>query len=121
MNLLLYAVLTIAPAGSFIACAKALEWWTRSNGTTRSGAGSSGPEIERLVRDLRRLECDYCRIERSDLPRRAARLQSVSLAYDDTLCACCEALEIPWSGCPPFDGVRRLEMEACLAQRGFTW
>ena len=121
MNLFLYAVLTIAPAGSFIAFAKALEWWTRRDGTTRSGAGSSGPEIERLVRDLRRLECDYCRIERSDLPRCAARLHSVSLAYDDTLCACCTALEIPWSGCPPFDGVRRLEMEACLAQRGFTW
>ena len=121
MNLLLYAVLACAPAGSFIAFAKALEWWTRRNGTTRSGAGSSGPEIERLVRDLRRLECDYCRIERSDLPRRAARLQSVSLAYDDTLCACCQALEIPWSGRPPFDGVQRLEMEASLAQRGVTW
>ena len=121
MNLLLYAVLTIAPAGSFIAFAKALEWWTRGNGATRSGAGSPSPAIERLVADLRRLERDYCRIEHSGLPRRAARLQSVSLAYDDTLCACCKALEIPWSGCPPFDGVRRLEMEACLAQRGFTW
>ena len=121
MNLLLYAVLTFAPAGSFIAFAKALEWWTRGNGATRSGAASSGPAIERLVGDLRRLGCDYCRIERSDLPRRAARLQSVSLAYDDTLCACCTALEIPWSGRPPFDGVQRLEMEASLAQRGFTW
>jgi hypothetical protein len=121
MNLLLYAVLAFAPAGSFIAFAKALEWWTRRNGTTRSSAGSPGPEIKRLVVDLRRLECDYCRIERSDLPRRAARLQSVSLAYDDTLCACCTALEIPWSGRPPFDGVHRLEMEASLAQRGVTW
>jgi hypothetical protein len=71
--------------------------------------------------DLRRLECDYCRIERSDLPRRAARLQSVSLAYDDILCACCKALEIPWSGHPPLAGVDRLEMEASLAQRGVTW
>jgi hypothetical protein len=121
MNLLLYAVLTFSPAGSFIAFAKALEWWTRENGATRSGAASSGPAIERLVGDLRRLGWDYCRIERSDLPRRAARLQSVSLAYDDTLCACCKALEIPWSGRPPFDGVHRLEMEASLAQRGFTW
>ena len=121
MNLLLYAILTFAPAGSFIAFAKALEWWTRRNGTTRSSAGSPGPEIERLVVDLRRLECDYCRIERSDLPRRAARLQSVTLAYDDTLCACFEALEIPGSGRPPFDGVHRLEMEASLAQRGVTW
>jgi hypothetical protein len=73
------------------------------------------------VGDLRRLECDCCRIQRCDLLRRAARLQSVSLAYDDTLCACCEALEIPLSGRPPFDGVQRLEMEASSAQRGVTW
>jgi hypothetical protein len=73
------------------------------------------------VADLRRLECDYCRIERSDLPRRAARLQSVGRAYDDTLCACCEALEIPWSGRRPFGGIQRPEMETSLAQRGVTW
>jgi hypothetical protein len=121
MNLLLYAVLTFAPAGSFITLAKALEWWTRGNGATRSGAESPSPEIDRLVGDLRRLERDYCRIEHSDLPCRAARLHSVSLAYDDTLCACLTALEIPWSGRPPFDGVHRLEMEAALAQRGVTW
>ena len=121
MNLLLYAILTFAPAGSFIALARALEWWTRRDGTTRSGAESPGSVIERLVADLRRLECDYCRIERSDLPRRAARLQSVSLAYDDTLCTCCSALDIPWSGRPPFDGVHRLDMEASLAKRGVTW
>ena len=121
MNLLLYAVLSFAPAGAFIAFAKALEWWTRGNGAIRSGAEPPGPEMERLVGDLRRLERDYCRIERSGLPRRAARLQSVSLAYDDTLCACCKALEIPWSGRPPFDGVHRLEMEASLARRGVTW
>jgi hypothetical protein len=121
MNLLLYAVLTFAPAASFIALAKALEWWTHGDGATRSGAGSPSPEIDRLTGDLRRLERDYRRIEHSDLPRRAARLQSVSLAYDDILCACFETLEIPWSGRPPFDGVHRLEMEASLAQRGVTW
>jgi len=121
MNLLLYAVLALAPAGCFIAFAWALEWWTQGNGVTRPRARSSGPEINRLVSDLRRLECDYRRIERSHLPRRAARLESVSLAYDDTLCACCEALEVPWSGRPPLDGVHRLEIEASLAQLGVTW
>src|SRR3712207_3589706 len=121
MNVLVYVVLALAPAGSFLAFAKALEWWTRVEGATRSGVRSPGPEIGRLVGDLRRLERDYCRIEHSDLPRRAARLQSVSLAYDDTLCACFEALEIPGAGRPPFDGVHRLEMEASLAQRGVTW
>jgi hypothetical protein len=121
MNLLLYAVLTFAPAASFIAFAKALEWWTHGNVATRTGAGTPSPEVERLAGHLRRLERDYCRIERSDLPRRAARLQSVSLAYDDILCACFEALEIPWSGRPPLSGVHRLEMEASLAQHGVTW
>ncbi len=121
MTLLLYAVLTLAPAGSFIVVAKALEWWTRGGGAARSGAGSPRPEIGRLVGDLRRLERDYRRIGHSDPPRRAARLQCVSLAYDDTLCACCEVLGIPRSGRPPLDGVHRLEVEASLAQRGVTW
>ena len=85
MNLLRYDVLAFAPAGSSIAFAEALEWWTRGNGATRSGAGSAG--------------------------RRS----------DGTLCACCGALEIPWSGGRPFDGVQRPEMEASLAQRGVPW
>jgi hypothetical protein len=121
MDLLLYAVPVLAPAGSFIAFAKALEWWTREGRAARSSGGSPSPEMERLVSDLRRLERDYCRIEHSDLPCRATRLQCVSLAYDDTLCACCEVLGIPRSGRPPLDGVHRLEMEASLAQRGVTW
>ena len=121
MNVLLCAVLAFVPAGFFIAFGKALEWWTQGDHLVRQGARPPGTDIERLVSDLHRLGCEYCRIERSDLPRRAARLQSVSLAYDDTLCACCEALHIPWSGHPPFDGVHRLEMEASLAQRGLTW
>lgn len=53
--------------------------------------------------------------------RRALRLQSVTLAYDDTLCACCTALEIEAPGRPPFDLVQRLEIEATLAQCGLTW
>ena len=83
---------------------------------SRWGRRSSGSS-----RDLRRLGRDYSRIAESDLPRRALRLQSVTLAYDDTLCACCTALEIPAPGRPPFDPVQRLEIEATLAQRGLTW
>ena len=71
--------------------------------------------------DLRRLERDYRRIEASDLPAKAARLRSVSLAYDDTLRACCRALELPEPDKPPLGPVARLETEAVLAQHGLTW
>ena len=118
MNLLLYAVLTFAPAGSFIAFAKALEWRTRGNGATRSGAESPGLEVERLVGDLGRLGCDYCRIERSDLPRRAARLQSVSLAYDDNLVRVLPGARDPVVGAPP---VRRGSRSGDGGVPGAAW
>jgi hypothetical protein len=120
MNVLVYVAVAFAPAVAFVAAAKALERWTRGGRPARAET-PGGPPIERLVSDLRRLERDYSRIERSDLPRRASRLQSVSLAYDDTLCACCSALEIPVSGRPPLEPIQRLEIEAALAQRGITW
>jgi hypothetical protein len=121
VNVVAYAALALVPAAFFLALAKVLDWWVRGAGWSKAKAVPAGPPIERLVRDLRRLERDYSRIERSDLPRRAVRLQGVSLAYDDTLCACCTALEIPWSGRPPLDAVQRLQIEATLAQHGLVW
>jgi len=121
VNVVVYIVLAVLPALLFLAAARALDWWTRGGRSPRSAEEPSGPPVERLVGDLYRLERDYTRIERSDLPRRALRLQSVSLAYDDTLCACCAALGVPVSSRPPFGAVERLEIEASLAQRGLTW
>ena len=122
MVFLAYAALAFVPAGFFLALAKALDWWANGGGLrVRKDPTPAGPPIERLVSDLRRLERDYTRIECSDLPRRAVRLQGVSLAYDDTLCACCTALEIPWSGRRPLDAVERLQIEATLAQHGLVW
>jgi hypothetical protein len=119
--ILSYLALAFAPAAFFLALARALDRWSRGGGRARSVAEPSGPPIERLVGDLRRLGRDYSRIQDSDLPRRAVRLQGVGLAYDDALCACCAALEIPWSGRPPLDPLQRLEIEATLAQHGLTW
>jgi hypothetical protein len=116
-----YAVLAFVPGALFLAMAKAFDYWTRAQGSARSTATSTRPPIERLVSDLRRLERDYSRIQSSDLPRRAVRLQGVSLAYDDALCACCAALEIPSSGRPPLNAMERLEIEAALARHGLTW
>ena len=124
MNLLAYAALAFAPAAVFLGLARALDWWARGGRPGRAVPDELlpvGPPIEQLVADLRRLGRDYSRIAESDLPRRASRLQSVTLAYDDTLCACCTALQIPAPGRPPFGQVQRLEIEASLAQRGLTW
>lgn len=79
------------------------------------------PSLERLVGDLRRLELEYRRIERSDLPARAARLRAVGLAYDDTLRACCRALQLPAPDPSPLSAVTRLETEVALSQRGLSW
>ena len=125
MNVVLYTALALLPGAVFVALAKALERWSRAESRPRRRSGAlpepAGPPIERLVADLRRLGQDYSRIAESDLPRRQSRLQSVTLAYDDALCACCTALEIPAPGRPPFDAIQRLEIEATLAQRGLTW
>jgi hypothetical protein len=124
VNLVAYLALAFAPGVVFAVAARALERWSRGESRSRRSrepVAPAGPPIEQLVADLRRLGRDYSRIVESDLPRRQSRLQSVTLAYDDTLCACCTALEIPAPGRPPFDPVQRLEIEATLAQRGLTW
>jgi hypothetical protein len=116
-----YAALAFVPGVLFLGMAKAFDWWTRADRRARTPPVSSRPPIERLVGDLRRLERDYSRIRGSDLPRQASRLQSVSLAYDDALCACCAALEIAPPGQPPLNAMQRLEIEAALARHGLTW
>ena len=125
MYVVAYIALAALPGAVFVVGARLLERWSRGDGLLRRRspqvAGPTGPPIEQLVADLRRLGRDYSRIAESDLPRRQSRLQSVTMAYDDTLCACCTALEIPDPGRPPFDPVQRLQIEAALAQRGLTW
>ena len=77
--------------------------------------------LERLAADLRRLEEDFRRTERSDSPYRGARLKAITLAYDDTLRLCCQLLEVPAPERPPWRPVVRLEVEAALAQAGLDW
>ena len=119
----LYALLAVTPAVVLLLAAKALERFTRARGwpLRRPAVAAAQPPLERLLADLRRLEADYRRIEASDLPGRAARLRTVTLAYDDTLRACCTALDLPQPDRPPLSPVVRLQTEAALAQRGLTW
>lgn len=118
-----YAVLFVAPALVLLALMNAAMWFCRWDPPRRRAraATPTGPTLERLVNDLRRLESDYRRIERSDLPAKAVRLRAVSLAYDDTLRACCLALELPEPEPAPLSSLARLRTEAELAQHGLTW
>lgn len=120
-----YLVLAAAPAAAFWLARVGLERFARGP-RHRSGAGSAGAPgagrpLERLVADLRRLEGEYRRIERSDAPGRATRLRAVGLAYDDTLRSCCRVVGLPEPGRAPLSAVSRLQTEAALAQAGVTW
>jgi hypothetical protein len=97
-----------------------LHWWSHGS-TPRRRDTAPGPDLRRLVDDLRRIEREYVRVERSDLPARAARLRALNLAYDDTLRACCQALRLPEPSERPLSGVARLSTEAELAQHGLEW
>ena len=120
--LLAYAAICVVPAGVLYGLSRGLQWLSQHQiQLTPARPMASSPSLERLVDDLRRLEHDYRRIERSDLPARAHRLLAVSLAYDDTLRACCRALELPLPEAPPLSSIDRLEVEADLAQHGLTW
>ncbi|WP_133412022.1 hypothetical protein [Vallicoccus soli] len=82
------------------------------------------PPLERLARDLHRLLGELERIERSDLPAKAARLRATALAYDDVLLAAARALEavdLPPAVAPPLPAAQRIEVEAALARQGLRW
>jgi hypothetical protein len=92
------------------------------------GAGATGSQatadrsLELLVADLRRLEREFRRTEQDgDVAYRTARLQAISLAYDDTLVLCCRLLDVPEPERPPWRPVTRLQIEAELARAGLDW
>ena len=118
----MYIALCFVPSAAFYLAFRGLQVVCSWSGPPwRRSAAPQGPTLERLVSDLRRLERDYRCIEDSDLPAKAARLRSVTLAYDDTLRACCRALDLAEPEKPPLGPVARLQTEAALAQHGLTW
>ncbi len=116
----LYAVLVATPTVALLLAGRALERWCGTYRSPRRDAAAAGISLERLVADLRRLEDDYRRISRSDLPARVARMRTVTLAYDDTLRSCCRAVGLPEPS-SPLTALARLETEAALSQQGVTW
>jgi hypothetical protein len=120
--LVVYTALVVVPVAAFYGVARVLAARSSRAATRRQREEAQVPaNLGRLVDDLRRLETEYVRIERSDLPARAARLRAVALAYDDTLRACCRALGLPDPSERPLSGLARLQTEAELAQRGLVW
>lgn len=94
--------------------------WRRRRRNARTSAADRSLEL--LVADLRRLEREFRRTEQDgDRSYRAARLQALSLAYDDTLVLCCRLLDVPEPGRPPWAPVTRLQVEADLARAGLDW
>jgi hypothetical protein len=92
-------------------------WWGR-----RQEQAAADRSLELLVADLRRLEREFRRTEQDDdVAYRTARLQAISLAYDDTLLLCCRLLDVPEPERPPWNPVTRLQIEAELARAGLDW
>ncbi len=121
----MYAVLAVTPAAVLLGLARLLERWCHDRfparwGSRRPVPQPTGPTLERLAADLRRLSAEYRRIDASDLPARVSRLRTVTLAYDDTLRACCTAVGVA-APPPPMSTLDRLQTEATLAQSGVTW
>lgn len=118
----LYLLLAVTPAAVFWGVTEAFDRFTvPRHRPGPPGAVPVGRPLERLTDDLRRLEREYRRIERSGEPMRARRLQAVRMAYDDTLATCCRAVGVPVVATTPMSALHRLETEAALAQRGVTW
>lgn len=122
MRVLLWVLLSALPALALRAAWAALQRWTRGEGWGRERQASAERSLELLVGDLRRLEDEFRRTESApDVPYRGARLQALSLAYDDTLRLCCRVLDVPEPERPPWPPVTRLQIEAELARAGLDW
>ena len=117
-------VLVVLPAAALGDGWRAGRWrWPFRWGPRRAPEQNAAERsLELLVADLRRLEREFRRTEQdSDVSYRTARLQAISLAYDDTLLLCCRLLDVPEPERPPWTPVTRLQIEAELARAGLDW
>ncbi len=148
MTLVVLVVVCLLPALAFVLFSRGFDWLVRFEGFgRRDGRGwqrrrpPAGPAAETLAAqtlaaqtlvaetlaalaaDLRRLDREHAWLLRADVPGKAARLRAVQLAYDDTLLRAARLLEVDEAAlpAPPLVAATRLQAEAELATRGFTW
>lgn len=122
-NIVIYAAICVGPAAVFLALEHAYGFWVGLANRRRASAppAPTHPPVERLAVDLHWLADEMTRLRVSDVPAKVHRLTAVSLAYDDTLRMCCDALEVPVPEHRELRGAERLQLEAELAQAGLDW
>ena len=123
MQLVLFLFATLLPTVTLWLIMRFFRWFASGDGLpwTRSTRTPAPRSIELLTQDLARLQREFARIHRDQPVAMARRLEAVTLAYDDTLCACCTALDLQVPDRTPLDDVERLQTEAVLAQHGLRW
>ncbi|HET7476715.1 MAG TPA: hypothetical protein VFJ97_11935 [Dermatophilaceae bacterium] len=121
--LLFILLISMAPAATLWLLIRAVKWFTSGDPLPWRPAKPSpaARSIELLTQDLARLEREFARIHRDQPPAMARRLMALTLAYDDTLAACCAALDLAPPDHTPMDDIERLQTEAVLAQHGLRW
>jgi hypothetical protein len=120
-GLLPFAALCLLPPALLYGLRRLLRVVPESWSLRRRPPEPSGPSLQRLVFDLQRLERDFRRIQASNEPGKARRLAAVSLAYDETLRACCLSLGLDEPAPSPLSAIDRLQTEAELSQHGLVW
>lgn len=111
LRLLAPVAAVVGAAGAYAVCAVLVE---------RRRPRTVALPLDRLVRDLRRLEAELAALTATRGPVSLTRVRGVSLAYDDTLKACCAALGLPEPQ-TPLSPVERLATEAALQEVGLSW
>lgn len=114
----LYVAVAAAPAAAMVALERVLRWWCRGGGGRATTP--SGRSLEQLAADLRRLDAEQRTLTCTGAPVPGMRMRAVSLAYDDTLRACCRAVGIAEPP-TPLSSIDRLQTEAELAMHGLSW
>lgn len=130
MTFVVFAVVCVLPALTFVLFSRAFDWLVHYDGSRwhlwrhRGDLGPRSAEPQTVLADLgadlRRLTGEHAWLLRADIPGKATRLRAVQLAYDDTLLRAAKVLDVDVPD-PPLLAATRLQTEAELTTHGFIW